>query len=86
MESFNGRRWDECLNLDDNRKLISNGKYEYNWIRCHRSLDRLPPSIYVQRKMAEEQPPSAPTSYETHSRGAAAEDRIVVENLSLQLL
>lgn len=91
MESFNGRLRDECLNrhwflnLNDSRELINSWKYEYNWIRCHRSLDRLPPSVYAQRKMAEEQPPSAPTSYETHSRGAAAEDGIVVENVSLQL-
>lgn len=91
IESFNSLLRDGCLNqhwfvsMNDSRELISSWKYEYNWIRCHRSLGRIPPGVYAQREREKEEPPSAPTSNGTHSRGAAAEDRNQEEILSLQL-
>lgn len=92
IESFNSLLRDGCLNqhwfvsLQDSRELIDHWKYEYNWIRCHRSLGRIPPGVYAQREQQKKGPPSAPTSNGTHSRGAAAEeDRNQEERLSLQL-
>jgi putative transposase len=91
IESFNSLLRDGCLNqhwfvsLQDSKELIDSWKYEYNWIRCHRSLGRIPPGVYAQQAIERKGPPSAPTSNGTHSRGAAAEDRNQEEILSLQL-
>ncbi len=64
----------QCLNqhwflsLEDSRELIDSWKYEYNWIRCHRSIGRIPPSVYAQRESERIWPPSAPTSNGSHCR------------------
>ena len=78
IESFNSLLRIQCLNqhwflgLEDSRELISSWKYEYNWIRCHRSIGRIPPGVYAQRELERTGPPSAPTSNGSHSRGASA--------------
>jgi putative transposase len=91
IESFNSLLRTQCLNqhwfrsLEDSRELINSWKYEYNWIRCHRSIGRLPPGVYAQRELERTGPPSAPTSNGTHSRGAAAEHRKSPEFFTLQV-
>jgi putative transposase len=69
IESFNSLLRTQCLNqhwfmsLEDSRELIESWRYEYNWIRCHRSIGRIPPGVYAQRvlKGKEALPPSKPT-------------------------
>lgn len=91
IESFNSLLRNQCLNqhwflgLEDSRELINSWKYEYNWIRCHRSIGRIPPGVYAQRELESKGPPSAPTSNGTHSRGAAAEHRMNPEIFTLQV-
>jgi len=81
----------QCLNqhwfvgLADSRELINSWKYEYNWIRCHRSIGRIPPGVYAQRELERTGPSSAPTSNGTHSRGAAAKHRMQSEIFTLQV-
>jgi len=87
IESFNSLLRDGCLNqhwfvsLNDSRELINSWKYEYNWIRCHRSIGRVPPGIFAQRESDAATPPSAPTSNGSHSRGAAAEECRIHEEI-----
>jgi putative transposase len=55
IESFNGRFRDECLNenlffnLNHAREIISKWLEEYNEVRPHSSLGRLPPALYVKK-------------------------------------
>lgn len=55
IESFNGRFRDECLNLhmfstlDEAQKIVTKWKDEYNTIRPHSSLGRIPPMIYAAK-------------------------------------
>lgn len=55
VESFNGRLRDECLNehvfasLGEARALIEAWRIDYNTIRPHRRLGRLPPALYAAR-------------------------------------
>jgi putative transposase len=78
IESFNSLFRIQCLNqhwflgLEDCRELINSWKYEYNWIRCHRSIGRIPPGLFAQQERQKDGPPSAPTSNGSHSRGASA--------------
>jgi len=78
IESFNSLFRIQCLNqhwflgLEDCRELINSWKYEYNWIRCHRSIGRIPPGLFAQRVRQNAGPPSAPTSNGPHSRDASA--------------
>jgi putative transposase len=55
IESFNGRVRDECLNenlffnLSHAREIISQWLEEYNEVRPHSSLGRLPPALYLKQ-------------------------------------
>ena len=55
VESFNGRLRDECLNehvfgsLAEARALIEAWRVDYNTIRPHGRLGRLPPALYATR-------------------------------------
>jgi putative transposase len=55
IESFNGKFRDECLNLhafsdlDEAQAIATKWKEEYNTIRPHSSLGRVPPVIYATR-------------------------------------
>ena len=55
VESFNGRLRDECLNehvfasLTEARALIEAWRVDYNTIRPHGRLGRLPPALYAER-------------------------------------
>lgn len=57
IESFNGKFRDECLNLHafsdlvETQVIATNWKTEYNTIRPHSSLGRIPPMIYAKRFM-----------------------------------
>jgi putative transposase len=58
VESFNGRLRDECLNehvsasLAEARALIEAWRVDYNTIRPHGRLGRLPPALYAARFQA----------------------------------
>jgi len=64
VESFNGRLRDECLNehvfanLAEARALIEAWRVDYNTIRPHGRLGRLPPALYAARfdPLARQQP------------------------------
>jgi putative transposase len=53
IESFNGRFRDECLNLhafsdlEEARTIAAKWKDEYNNVRPHSSLGRVPPTVYA---------------------------------------
>lgn len=55
IESFNGKFRNECLNenwfttLNEARRLIENWRQEYNQIRPHSSLGRIPPNLFAQQ-------------------------------------
>jgi putative transposase len=55
VESFNGRLRDECLNehvfasLAEARALIEAWRVDYNMVRPHGRLGRLPPALYAAR-------------------------------------
>lgn len=55
IESFNGKVRDECLNLhafsdlEEARGITTKWKNEYNTIRPHSSLGRIPPTIYAEQ-------------------------------------
>ena len=55
VESFNGKFRDYCLNLnwfaslEDARETIDAWREHYNDVRPHRSLGRIPPSVFAQR-------------------------------------
>jgi len=55
VESFNGRFRDECLNqhwftsLGDARRTIEEWRIDYNDVRPHGSLGRIPPAAFAAR-------------------------------------
>jgi putative transposase len=55
IESFNGKFRNECLNenwfttLHEARRLIEHWRQEYNQIRPHSSLGRIPPNLFALR-------------------------------------
>lgn len=83
IESLNGTLRHECLNqhwfksLEDARELIEAWRYEYNWVRCHSSLGRVPPGVFAGQQAPElpTAPDSAPTSIkDPFSRSPGAMD------------
>jgi putative transposase len=65
IESFNGKFRDECLNehwfqtLPQARSEIANWRQDYNEVRPHSSLGRIPPAEFAQRHRTKNQPPPA---------------------------
>ena len=62
IESFNGRLRDECLNesvfttLAEVRRIVEAWRIDYNTVRPHGRLGRLPPAVYgATRGQPEEQ-------------------------------
>ena len=62
VESFNGRLRDECLNehvfttLSDARRIVEAWRIDYNTVRPHGRLGRLPPALFgATRRRPEEQ-------------------------------
>ena len=62
VESFNGRLRDECLNesvfttLAEVRRIVEAWRTDYNTVRPHGRLGRLPPAVYgATRRQPEEQ-------------------------------
>jgi putative transposase len=62
VESFNGRMRDECLNesvfttLGEARRIIEAWRIDYNTVRPHGRLGRLPPAVFgATRRRPEEQ-------------------------------
>ena len=70
VESFNGKFRDECLNqhwftsLGDARRTIEEWRIDYNDVRPHGSLGRIPPATFAAR-FAELQVPPAPSVPQT---------------------
>ena len=64
VESFNDKFRYECLNahyfvgLEDARRRIENWRREYNELRPHRSLGRIPPAAFARRAAALQAPPA----------------------------
>ena len=65
IERFNGKFRDECLNehwfqtLMQARSEIATWRQDYNEVRPHSSLGRIPPAEFAQRHRAKNQPPPA---------------------------
>lgn len=65
IESFNGKSREECLNehwlqtLMQARSEIATWRQDYNEVRPHSSLGRIPPAEFAQRHRAKNQPPPA---------------------------
>ncbi len=65
IESFNGKFRDECLNehsfqtLPQARSEIATWRQDYNEVRPHSSLGRIPPAEFAQRHRINKYPPSA---------------------------
>ena len=65
IESFNGKFRDECLNehwfqtLQQARSEIAIWRQDYNEVRPHSSLGRIPPAEFAQRHRTNNQPPPA---------------------------
>ena len=65
IESFNGKLRDECLNehwfqtLSQARSEIAIWRQDYNEVRPHSSLGRIPPAEFAQRHRTKNQPPPA---------------------------
>jgi putative transposase len=63
IESFNGKFRNECLNqhwftsLTEARRLIEAWRQEYNQLRPHRSLGRIPPNLFAHQ-LQNQQPPT----------------------------
>jgi putative transposase len=64
VESFNDKFRSECLNcnwffsLDDARKRVITWRHEYNELRPHRSIGRIPPAAFSRRAAALHSPPA----------------------------
>jgi putative transposase len=56
IESFNGKMRDKCLNqgwfteLNEARIYIEKWRENYRWFRPHRSLNLLPPAVWMQEQ------------------------------------
>jgi putative transposase len=67
VESFNDKMRAECLNvnwfidLDDAKKRIAAWRHEYNNIRPHSSIGRIPPAEFARRAAALRSPQAAPS-------------------------
>ncbi|MCU7374969.1 IS3 family transposase [Paucibacter sp. O1-1] len=65
IESFNGKFRDECLNehwfqtLQQARSEIAHWRQDYNEVRPHSSLGRIPPAAFAQRHRTKNQLPPA---------------------------
>lgn len=65
IESFNGKFRDECLNehwfqtLPQARSEIASWRQDYNEVRPHSSLGRIPPAEFAQRHRTKNQPSPA---------------------------
>jgi putative transposase len=61
VESFNGRLRDECLNehvfttLAEARRIVEAWRIDYNTVRPHGRLGRLPPAVFGATRRPEEQ-------------------------------
>jgi putative transposase len=61
VESFNGRLRDECLNehvfttLGEARRIVEAWRIDYNTVRPHGRLGRLPPAVFGATRSPEEQ-------------------------------
>ena len=61
VESFNGRMRDECLNehvfatLSQARQIVEAWRIDYNTVRLHGRLGRLPPAVFGATRRAQEQ-------------------------------
>ena len=61
VESFNGRLRDECLNehvfmtLVEARQIVEAWRIDYNTVRPHGPLGRLPPAVFGATRRPEEQ-------------------------------
>jgi len=61
VESFNGRIRDECLNehvfttLAEARRIVEAWRIDYNTVRPHGRLGRLPPAVFGATRGPEEQ-------------------------------
>lgn len=68
IESFNGKFRDECLNehwfqtLQQARSEIAIWRQDYNEVRPHSSLGRIPPAEFAQRQRNKNQSPPATTN------------------------
>ena len=64
IESFNDKFRYACLNanyflgLDDARRRVEKWRHEYNEIRTHRSIGRIPPAEFARRAAALQSPPA----------------------------
>jgi putative transposase len=64
VESFNDKMRSECLNvnwfvdLEDAQRRIAAWRTEYNELRPHSSLGRIPPTVFARRAAAQEHQPS----------------------------
>ena len=64
VESFNDKFRYACLNaewftgLEDARRRIERWRHEYNEIRTHRSIGRIPPAEFARRAAALQSPPA----------------------------
>ena len=64
IESFNGKFRDECLNehwfetLQQARTEIALWRQDYNEVRPHSSLGRIPPAEFAQQQRGVNQPPT----------------------------
>lgn len=65
IESFNGKFRDECLNehwfesLSQARSTIAAWRQDYNEVRPHSSLGRIPPAEFAQRHRSKNSQPPA---------------------------
>ncbi len=66
IESFNGKFRDECLNehwfetLVQARSTIATWRQDYNQVRPHSSLGRIPPAEFAQRhRIINQRPPAS---------------------------
>jgi putative transposase len=68
VESFKDKFRAECLNsnwffsLEDARQRAEAWRYEYNELRPHRSIGRIPPAAFARRAAALQSPPPAPSA------------------------
>ena len=68
IESFNGKFRDECLNenwfesLAQAREVIAHWRQDYNEVRPHGTMGRIPPAAYAAMHRSQSQEPKPPTN------------------------